>query len=67
MGTMAGTAARIRTHDERRRTMARIGTPLDTKDPFPEIEMNTLAGETIRLPEYFGDGFGVVQFIRGHW
>lgn len=47
--------------------MARIGTRLDTKDPFPEIELTTLAGETIRLPEFFGDGFGLVQFIRGEW
>lgn len=47
--------------------MARIGTRLDTKDPFPEIELETVAGEAIRLPQYFGDGFGVVQLIRGNW
>ncbi|MFP4031324.1 MAG: hypothetical protein ACLFRG_01025 [Desulfococcaceae bacterium] len=47
--------------------MARLGNRLDTKDPFPEIELTTLDGESIRLPEFFGDGFGVVQFIRGEW
>lgn len=47
--------------------MARLGNGLDTKDPFPDIELNTYQGETIRLPEYFGEGFGVVLFLRGNW
>lgn len=47
--------------------MARLGNGLDTKDPFPPIELTTYQGETIRLPEFFGDNFGVVQFVRGNW
>jgi hypothetical protein len=47
--------------------MARLGDGLDTNDPFPEMEFQTYQGETIRLPEFFGDNFGVVQFVRGNW
>ena len=40
---------------------------LDANDVFPELEMSAISGETIKLPEAIGDGYGVVLFYRGYW
>jgi hypothetical protein len=40
---------------------------LDKGDKFPEMEMNLVSGETVRLPEATGQGYGVVLFYRGYW
>jgi peroxiredoxin len=39
----------------------------DKGDKFPEMEMNLVSGETVRLPEATGQGYGVVLFYRGYW
>lgn len=40
---------------------------LDTNDPFPEMEFNLVSGETCKLPEGTGEGYGIVLIYRGHW
>ncbi len=47
--------------------MAKDGSVLDTNDKFPEIELQLVSGETIRLPEATGEGYSVVLFYRGGW
>lgn len=48
--------------------MGRIGAAvLDNNDVFPQLTLNTIAGETLTLPEGCGQGYGVVFFYRGHW
>jgi peroxiredoxin len=48
--------------------MARIGSLiLDTNDRFPEMEVQLVSGETLKLPQATGEGYGVVLFYRGHW
>jgi hypothetical protein len=48
--------------------MARTGTVfLDANDRFPEMEMQLVSGERLKLPEGTGIGYGVVLFYRGHW
>ena len=47
--------------------MAKIGTGLDTNDTYPEMELHLLSGETIQVPQYTGDGYGVFLVYRGHW
>jgi hypothetical protein len=48
--------------------MARIGSVhLDTNDMFPQIELQLISGERVKLPEGFGPGYGVVLIYRGHW
>jgi hypothetical protein len=42
-------------------------TFLDMNDPFPELEIQLLSGETLKLPEGFGDGYGVLLIYRGDW
>lgn len=40
---------------------------LDTNDHFPELNFQLVSGETLRLPEATGSGYGVVLFYRGGW
>jgi len=48
--------------------MAKIGsTVLDANDVFPELELQLVSGETLKLPEGTGDGYGVLLLYRGHW
>jgi peroxiredoxin len=48
--------------------MARTNsTLLDKGGKFPEMEMMLTSGETVRLPEATGEGYGVLLFYRGYW
>ncbi len=48
--------------------MAREGAfTLDSGDPFPAIELETVSHGRLRLPEGFGDGWGVFLLYRAHW
>ncbi len=47
--------------------MAKEGSVLDTNDMFPEMELQLVSGETIRLPEATGEGYSVILFYRGGW
>ena len=47
--------------------MAKEGSVLDTNDMFPEMELQLVSGETIRLPEATGEGYSVILFYRGVW
>ena len=48
--------------------MARIGSViLDTNDRFPELDLKLVSGETLKLPQATGEGYGVVLFYRGPW
>jgi peroxiredoxin len=48
--------------------MARMGSfILDTNDRFPEMELKVISGETMKLPQATGAGYGVLLFYRGHW
>ena len=48
--------------------MTRIGSAyLDTNDTFPQMELQLVSGEKLRLPEGIGQGYGVVLIYRGHW
>jgi len=40
---------------------------LDTNDVFPELELQLASGETMKLPEGTGEGYGVLLFYRGYW
>lgn len=40
---------------------------LDTGDRFPALTMDTVKHGQIRLPEAFGDGWGVFLVYRAHW
>ena len=40
---------------------------LDVNDRFPELNLQLVSGETLRLPEGKGEGYGVVLLYRGHW
>jgi peroxiredoxin len=40
---------------------------LDTNDRFPELEFKIVSGETLKLPQATGPGYGVILFYRGHW
>ena len=42
-------------------------TFLDVNDPFPILKLQLLSGETLNLPQGFGDGYGVMLFYRGDW
>ncbi len=39
---------------------------LDKGDKFPEMKMKLVSGETVRLPEGTGEGYGIVLFYRGY-
>jgi len=48
--------------------MSKTGSKwLDARDPFPEMELKLTTGETIKLPDATGKGYGVVLFYRGYW
>ena len=48
--------------------MARAGsTILDTGDRFPALEFDTVSHGHLRLPDAFGDGWGVLLIYRAHW
>ncbi|MBW2616550.1 MAG: hypothetical protein JRD02_10295 [Deltaproteobacteria bacterium] len=48
--------------------MSRIGSRfLDANDVFPVLELQLVSGETLKLPEGTGNGYGVVFFYRGYW
>ena len=48
--------------------MARAGLVLlDAHDRFPELDVKLITGETLKLPEWTGEGYGVVILYRGHW
>ncbi len=42
-------------------------TMLDANDAFPEINLQTISGEKLKLPEATGKGYGVVLIYRGYW
>ena len=48
--------------------MGRIGSELlDANDVFPELNLQLVSGETLKLPEGTGEGYGLVLFYRGYW
>jgi peroxiredoxin len=48
--------------------MGRIGsTLLDANNVFPELNLQLVFGETLKLPEGTAEGYGVVLFYRGYW
>lgn len=48
--------------------MARKGTfILDSGDKFPTLTMETVNHGHLRLPEGFGNGWGVLLIYRAHW
>lgn len=48
--------------------MTRAGSVvLDANDQCPRFELKLISGESLRLPEATGGGYGVVLFYRGHW
>jgi peroxiredoxin len=48
--------------------MSRIGSRfLDANDVFPELELQLVSGNTLKLPDRNGNGYGVVLFYRGYW
>jgi hypothetical protein len=40
---------------------------LDANDSFPELDIRLISGETLSLPEGFGEGYGVLLLYRGYW
>ena len=53
---------------EKEEKMAKTGAVfLDTNDVFPDLELKLVSGETVKLPEGTGEGYGVVLFYRGYW
>lgn len=40
---------------------------LDTNDRFPELDLQLISGDTVKLPAEAGDGYSVIFFYRGHW
>ena len=48
--------------------MAKAGTTfLDVNDSFPELDLQLISGEKLKLPEGFGEGYGVLLLYRGYW
>ncbi len=48
--------------------MAKVNSVfLDKGDKFPEMGLKLVSGETIKLPQATGEGYGVVLFYRGYW
>ena len=48
--------------------MARLdSTLLDTNDAFPEMELQLISGETLKIPGGLGEGYGVLLLYRGYW
>ena len=40
---------------------------LDAGSAFPTVELTTVAGDTINLPDDISSSYQVVLFYRGHW
>ena len=40
---------------------------LDTGHIFPAMTLNTVAGDTVTLPDDIGTAYQVALFYRGHW
>jgi peroxiredoxin len=40
---------------------------LNPGDPFPQLTMNVLGGETLTIPDAFAGDFAAVLFYRGAW
>jgi hypothetical protein len=40
---------------------------LDSGDAFPALEAETVGHGALRLPEHFGEDWGVVLVYRAHW
>ncbi len=40
---------------------------LDANDMFPAMDLQLVSGETLKLPDATGDGYGVVLLYRGYW
>lgn len=48
--------------------MGRIESALlDANDVFPELNLQMVSGETLKLPGGTGEGYGLVLFYRGYW
>ncbi|MBU2498751.1 MAG: hypothetical protein KKE57_07625 [Proteobacteria bacterium] len=48
--------------------MARSGSRvLDTNDRFPDMDVQLIDGQRLKLPEGFGEGYAVVLLYRGYW
>lgn len=43
------------------------GRILDTGDLFPVMELDSVSGEKIILPEDFDRRWTILLFYRGHW
>jgi peroxiredoxin len=41
--------------------------PLDVEDRFPEIRLRSLTQQELRLPQWFGDQWGILLIYRGSW
>ena len=53
--------------EQRRCRMAKVdSTFLDVNDPFPILDLKLLSGETLNLPQGFGEGYGVLLIYRGY-
>lgn len=50
------------------RPMARVESRiLDSGDAFPALEVETVDHGSIRLPEHWDGGWGVLLIYRAHW
>ena len=48
--------------------MARISSVLlDANDIFPAMDLRIVSGESLKLPDGTGEGYGVVLLYRGYW
>jgi len=48
--------------------MSKIGsTFLDANDVFPELDLQQVSGENLKLPAGTGEGYGVILLYRGYW
>ena len=42
-------------------------TMLASGDQFPDITLNSVAGDTLSLPADLDTPYNIVLFYRGHW
>jgi hypothetical protein len=48
--------------------MGKIGsTFLDANDNFPELDLQLVSGESLKLPAGTGEGYWVILLYRGYW
>lgn len=45
----------------------RAAAPLDSGEPLPPLRLDTTGGDTLTLPEHFGERWGVLLVYRAHW